>query len=209
MAEHLCAHGVAVASADYRMYPNAAYPDFLVDAAAAAACVKGHIGEYGGSGRVYLGGTSAGGYISMMLCFDDRYLTAVGLSPADIVGYVHDAGQPTVHFNVLRERGVDTRRIVVDEAAPLYYIGLAKEYAPMLFLISDHDMECRHEQTELVLASMRHFGYDQSKVFHRILHGSHCSYCNELDEQGESVLGREIYAFIRACEASSNKGDIR
>ena len=120
MAEYLCAHGVAVASADYRMYPSAAYPEFLRDSAAAAAWVKKHIGEYGGNGRVYIGGTSAGGYISMMLCFDGRYLSPHFLAPTDFAGYVHDAGQPTVHFNVLRERGMDERRIVVDAAAPVY-----------------------------------------------------------------------------------------
>lgn len=203
LAEHLAARGVGVATADYRMYPTAAYPDYLRDAAAAAAWLKSNIGTYGGNGRVYIGGSSAGGYISMMLCFDPRYFAPYHLTPTDFAGYVHDAGQPTVHFNVLRERGMDERRIVVDEAAPVYYVGCAKEYAPMLFMISDHDAECRHEQTEMVRASLAHFGYDQSKIFHRILPGRHGSYCNQLDENGESVFGREILAFIRTCEKAS------
>ena len=43
-------------------------------------------------------------------------------SMKDIAGYLHDTPQPTTHFNILRERGIDTKAIRVDEAAPLYYI---------------------------------------------------------------------------------------
>ena len=180
------------------MYPSAAYPDFLRDGAAAAAWVRAHIKAYGGSGRVYIGGSSAGGYMSMMLCFDDRYLAAYGLQPTDFAGYIHDAGQPTAHFNVLRERGLDTRRVIVDESAPLYYVGLAERYAPMMFVISEQDMECRHEQTELIRAALRHFGYDQSRVAYRLLPGTHSSYVFRQDESG-NVFGQVAVEFIRAC----------
>lgn len=65
--EYLTSHGIGFVSADYRMYPTAVFPEFLRDAAAAVAWTKAHIGEYGGNGRIYVGGSSAGGYISMML----------------------------------------------------------------------------------------------------------------------------------------------
>ena len=78
----------------------------------------------------------------------------------DISGYVHDSGQPTAHFNVLKEKGMDFRRVIVDETAPLYFVGLEKEYPPMLFIVADQDMENRYEQTVLVLSTMDHFGYD-------------------------------------------------
>ena len=48
----------------------------------------------------------------MMLCMDVRYLAAHGIDARDrsqIAGYFCDSGQPTVHFNILRERGIDTR----------------------------------------------------------------------------------------------------
>ena len=66
----------------------------------------------------------------MMLCFDKRYLQSVGLSNDDIAGYWHDAGQPTSHFNVLKYSGKDSRRVIVDETAPLYFIGLEEKYLP-------------------------------------------------------------------------------
>ena len=65
----------------------------------------------------------------MMLCFDERYLKEVGILPTEIAGYIHDAGQPTAHFNVLKELGQDSRRLIVDETAPLYFVGLKEKYA--------------------------------------------------------------------------------
>ena len=61
-ANYLTAHGVAVVSANYRMFPEAVYPDFIVDCADAVAWTKAHIGAYGGNCRIYVGGSSAGGY---------------------------------------------------------------------------------------------------------------------------------------------------
>ena len=133
LAPYLAERGIATVSVNYRMYPNAAFPDFLCDGALAVRWVKDNMAEFGEVSEIFLGGSSAGGYMSMMLCFDRSYLEAVGLSPLDVAGYVHDAGQPTTHFNVLRERGLDTRRVIVDSAAPMYFVGLEPSYQPMLF----------------------------------------------------------------------------
>ena len=164
LSEYFTENGIGLASANYRMYPNAVYPDFIQDAALAVKYVKNNIQNMGGSGKVFVGGTSAGGYLSQMLCFDRKYLGFNEIEPTDIAGFIHDAGQPTTHFNVLNERGLDPKRLVVDEAAPLYYVGIAKEYAPMLFILADNDMPNRAEQTELLLSTMKHFGYDMSKT---------------------------------------------
>jgi hypothetical protein len=192
----LLSHGIALASVEYRMYPTAHYPDFIEDAAAAVAWVKHNIGAYGNCTGVYAGGSSAGGYLSMMLCFDSRWHGAHGIDPTELSGWVHDAGQPTAHFNVLRERGEDFRRIIVDESAPLYHIGRAPSYSPMLFLVSDKDMHGRYEQTMVVLQTLAHFGFSEAVVSHRVMHGTHCHYVNRLDEQGVDVFGNLICDFI-------------
>ena len=83
--------------------------------------------------KILVGGSSAGGYISMMLCFDNKYLKKHGINPSDITGYIHDSGQPTSHFTVLNHSGTDPRRVIVEERAPLYFVGLEKSYSPMLF----------------------------------------------------------------------------
>lgn len=103
LAHEFLGEGIAFAAPDYRLYPDAAYPDFIEDAAAAVAFLTKNAGSYMRVSKVLIGGYSAGAYLSMMLCFDGRYLGAHGLSPNDFAGYVHLSGQPTTHLNVLRE----------------------------------------------------------------------------------------------------------
>ena len=194
-AKTLTKRNVAIASVEYRMYPNAKFPDFIEDCAYAIAWLKDNIKSYGNCCRIFVGGSSAGGYISMMLCFDEKYLGAVNLKPTDISGYIHDAGQPTSHFNVLREFGTDSRRVIVDNTAPLFFVGTAKEYSPMLFIVSDNDMFGRYEQTTLMIKTLEHFGHKDS-VFLEVMHGSHCEYVCKFDENGEDILGNLINAFI-------------
>lgn len=195
---YLTRRGVALISANYRMYPEAKYPDFICDAAQVVAWANKYMHEELGCDRLYVGGSSAGGYMTMMLCFDKRYLAAVGLDNSAIAGYFHDAGQPTAHFYVLKNSGEDERRVIVDETAPLYYIGLEAQYPPMRFVVSDNDMENRYEQTMLVLSTLRHFGYEGYD--HVVMQGKHCHYCRKLDENGESVFGQMIINFIQRVE---------
>lgn len=193
-ADYLTDRGVAVVSANYRMYPEAKYPDFITDAAKAVKWTKKFIEDTFPGAELFVGGSSAGGYISMMLCFDASYLRSEGLSNSDIEGYFHDAGQPTAHFRVLTERKVDSRRIIVDETAPLYHIGLLPSYPRMRFIVSDNDMENRYEQTMLTLGTLRHFGY--KNFDHKVMHSTHCAYGGKQDENGDNVLGKLIYEFL-------------
>ena len=152
------------------------YPQFICDSAEAVNWVYKNIGEYGKCEGIYVGGSSAGGYLSMMLCFDKKWLAPYGINPAELGGFIHNAGQPTAHFNVLKEMGFDSKRVIIDETAPIYYIGEAESYAPMMILVATNDMQNRYEQTVLLVSTMRHFGYDMSKVDFRILEGKHCKY---------------------------------
>lgn len=198
-APYLTARGVAVVSANYRMYPDAKYPDYIYDAAEAVAWTREYVMRELRCDRLYVGGSSAGGYISMMLCFDKRYLASVGLDNTAVSGYFHDAGQPTAHFNVLKNSGIDPRRVIVDETAPLYYVGLEREYPPMRFVVSDNDMAGRYEQTMLMLSALSHFGYQ--KFDHTVMHGNHCEYCTKADENGDGIMGKIVYDFIEKCES--------
>lgn len=193
--DYMISQGVAVVSANYRMYPNAKYPDFLIDASDATAWVFKNIGNYGKIKGIYVGGSSAGGYISQMLCFDERWLLKHGIKATDISGFVLDAGQPTCHYNVLREKGLDTRRVIIDDTAPLYHIDAEKQYPPMLIIVSDNDMKNRYEQTMLLISTLEHFGYSE-KIELKVMNGKHCAYVNAKDQNGESVLGKLVIEFI-------------
>lgn len=191
VGEYVANQGIAFVSINYRMYPQATYPQFICDCAEAVGWVHKNIKKYGNCEGIYIGGSSAGGYLSMMLCFDDKYLSPYKLPAGTIKGYVHDAGQPTTHFNVLRERGIDSRRVIIDEAAPLYHIGKAASYPHMIFIVSDNDIINRYEQIQMTLSTLKHFQYDESKINYRLMHGTHCQY------SGTEEFGKIICEFIK------------
>lgn len=197
LAEELTPAGVAVAAASYRKYPAARFPEFIEDAAAAAAFVIRHGAEYGLDCPVYVGGSSAGGYLTGMLCFARRYLAAEGITPEAFAGFVLDAGQPTTHFRVLAERGEDPRRCVVDEAAMLWHIKDASPARPLFIIYADNDMPARKEQNLLLRATLIHMGYDPALITMREMQGwSHCGYVDSADGEGRGILGRMILEFI-------------
>lgn len=197
-ADYLVKKGVAVILAEYRCYPAACYPEFILDAASVVAWAKKHMSEYGNVTGFFVGGSSAGGYLTQMLCFDKKYLGKHGIDADSITGYIMDAGQPTTHFNVLKERGIDSRRVIVDEAAPLYHVAAGRDYPPMQIIVAEKDMRNRFEQTQLLLSTLKHFGYDQEKIDYRFMPGyKHCEYCKSIDDNGDSVFGKVMYEFIQ------------
>ena len=103
----LASEGILVACADYRLSPKAKYPAYIEDAAAAVAWVKQHAAEYGGdANRVFVGGHSAGGYLTAMLGLDPQYLRAVGVNVTDLAGFIPISGQMMTHYTIREERGL-------------------------------------------------------------------------------------------------------
>ena len=199
-AKTLAEHGIATASIEYRMYPTAKFPDFIEDSAYAIRWLLDNICAYGRCGKLLVGGSSAGGYISMMLCFDGKYLRAQGIEPTDVYAYIHDAGQPTSHFNVLKELGKDSRRVIVDETAPMFFVGMEEKYSNMLFLVSDNDMFARYEQTILMVKTLEHFGH-KDNVSLEVKCGEHCEYVYKTDEQGNGQFANIILEYLDKIKA--------
>lgn len=185
--------GYGCVSVEYRMYPDAKFPEFIEDAAASVAYVLKHIGTYGGSQRVYVGGTSAGAYLTMMLCMDHRYLANVGVEQEQIAGYISDSAQQFCHFNVLRELGYDTRLERIDEHAPIYFIRESLTIRPLLLLYYEDDMKCRPEETRLMYASLQNV-MPEAEVYIKALPGGHCK--RPLNEDGVFMVVAETLKFI-------------
>lgn len=189
--------GVAVISANYRLYPEAAYPEFIRDAAAAVGWAYKHMSDYGEVTGYFVGGSSAGGYLTQMLCFDKKYLKMHKIDADQVTGYIMDAGQPTTHFNVLTERGVDSRQVIIDEAAPIYHITDGRSYPSMQIIVAENDIPNRREQTALLVSTLKHFSCEDEKIDFRFMEGyKHCQYNNAIDEKGESIFAKIIYEFI-------------
>ena len=194
----LCKKGVAVVTATYRKYPDAKYPEFIEDGATVVKWAFDNMKKYGKIKGFFVGGTSAGAYISMMLCFDQRYLKKHGISNADITGYYFNTGQITTHFNVLKERGIDPKRLIVDEAAPLYHVSSDAEYPPMEYTVTTNDLPLRNEQHELLFGVLKNQGHDMDKVTFVIKEGEkHGAYITHTDENGNYIFAQMIYNFIK------------
>lgn len=171
---------IALVSVEYRMYPDAKFPEFIEDTARAIDFVKNYGEREHLFSEIFVGGSSAGAYLTMMAYFDHSYLAKYGIAPDSITGWFFDGGQSTVHFNVLRERGMDTRLVRIDEAAPIYFINHnfdSVSQSRLMFIVAEKDIANRLEQTKLILKTMEQFHYDMSKIDCKLMSGcTHCSY---------------------------------
>lgn len=81
--------GCVFVSTNYRLLPAVEMGTIIRDVAKALRWVHEHIAEYGGDPeRVLVGGHSAGAQLAALLCTDDRYLKAEGLSFSILKGCV-------------------------------------------------------------------------------------------------------------------------
>lgn len=81
--------GYAFVSTNYRFVPQVTVKEMTADIAKAIKWTHEHIKEYGGDGnKIFVMGHSAGAHLSALVCTDDSYLKAEGLSLSLIKGCV-------------------------------------------------------------------------------------------------------------------------
>ena len=175
IAREVASRGTAFVSVNYRMYnaPTTQYGDFFVDGATAIKYIYDNIQSMGGNGKVYVSGQSAGAYIAMMLVFNKSYLENVGMKVTDVAGWLIESGQPTTHFEVLAQQGLNSQLQRVDEQAPMYYVDGSTRFNNMLLMAYTDDMACRLAQTTLLYKTILNFNPNAPVEF-RTLYGQHC-----------------------------------
>lgn len=152
--------GFAVADVNYRLYPKVKCPGYIQDAAEAVAFIFKHIAEYGGDpSRIYAGGHSAGGYLTLMLVLCPEYMEAYGADAGRIRKAYPVSGQTFTHFTIKKERGLSMDLPVIDSLAPIN--NVSGEGAPLMLMTGDRNLEmlCRYEENASLLAILRHFGH--------------------------------------------------
>lgn len=93
VGQALASRGVVTVIADYRLFPDAPYPVFLEDCAAALAWTFRNIDGFGGDpARIVIAGHSAGAYNAAMLAYDPRWSVRAGVDRKRIAGFVGLAG---------------------------------------------------------------------------------------------------------------------
>lgn len=81
--------GFVFVSTNYRLLPEVDMETLTRDIAKAFGWTSKHVAEFGGDPkRVLVGGHSAGAQLAALICTDDRYLKAEGVSLTDIIGCV-------------------------------------------------------------------------------------------------------------------------
>jgi acetyl esterase/lipase len=89
----LASRGVMTLVADYRVYPQVVFPEFVQDAALAVKWAQDHVAQSGGDPkRLFLMGHSAGAHIAAMLALNGQYLLEAGADPGAIAGLIGLAG---------------------------------------------------------------------------------------------------------------------
>lgn len=194
--EDLTKQGIGIASVEYRMYPDAKFPDFVEDSALAVKWIVDHMREYTEYQRLYISGQSAGAWLTLMLAFDEHYLEDAGVDRSAIAGFVSDSSQITTHFRVLKERGMDYRLERIDEAAPIYFLNQNSNVPNLLLISYDEDMPCRPEQNQLFYKSIRRT-FPDSKVQLKMLSGGHCNGSTARNEQGTFDFNDALLAYLK------------
>lgn len=158
--------GMAVVAVDYRLNPKVKCPAYIEDAAAAVAWIFKNIAEYGGSTkRIFVGGHSAGGYLSGMIGLDKKWLAADGVDANEIAGLILFSGQAITHLTVRAERGIGMDQPVVDEYAPLFHVRA--DAPPLLLITGDRNLEMigRYEENAYLMRMMLVNGHKNTTLF--------------------------------------------
>lgn len=195
LAKRFVEKGIAVAQVEYRFSPKVKYPTYLQDAAKAVAWTVAEAPRRGVNPKaIFVGGHSAGGYISAMLALDEHLLKGAGVAPGAVAGFVPVSGQMMTHFTVRAERGLPKETILADEAAPIYHAR--KDAPPILLLAADHDMAGRPEEAKLLAVVLTEVAENKTTSVVVIPDRTHGSINDKLLTEGDPA-GEAVLAFIR------------
>lgn len=158
--------GFVTAVADYRVYPEVLYPDFLDDGARAAEWLVQHAEEFGGDPqRLVLAGHSAGAYNAVMVGTDNRWhqrrrypgavKAIVGLSgPYDFFPF-------DVEVSIRSFGGAGA----TEESQPIHLdLGIAP---PMFLAHGSADQTVRPRNTHALAAALRKAGRQVEEVHYQ------------------------------------------
>jgi len=158
--------GFAVAAVNHRLHPRVEAPACIEDAAAAVAWVFKDIEKRGGSAaKVFVSGSSAGGYLNSVVGLDKRWLERHSIDANRIAGLMPLAGHTTMHFTVRTEKGIEGARPITDDLAPLYHVRA--DAPPLLLITGDRELEMLglYEENAYMMRMMLMSGHQHTRLF--------------------------------------------
>jgi acetyl esterase/lipase len=139
VGEALASRGILTVIADYRLYPEASYPGFVEDSAAAVAWTARRVRSYGGNPeRLFVMGHSAGAYNAAMLALDAQWLGAQGMKTSALRGWIGLAGP----YDFLPIENPDVKPVfhfpdTSPSSQPVNHVGAGAP--PALLIVSEKD----------------------------------------------------------------------
>jgi acetyl esterase/lipase len=178
----LARRGYVAIVPDYQLYPQAHWPQFLEDCAAAVRWARDHAVTYGGDpSALLLMGHSAGAYNALALAIDRRWLARVGMdSRRDLKAMVGLSGPYTMEPNGSLEQAIFDVKNGYTE--PIDHAD--GQSPPLLLMIGDKDRTALPANSDEVAARVRRLG-GAAEVIHYPLLGHN----DTLDALGD-VLGQ-------------------
>jgi arylformamidase len=152
--------GFVFVSTNYRLLPHVEMDVLIRDVAKSLGWVHKNIAEHGGDpNRIFVMGHSAGAQLAALVCTDDRFLKAEGVSPTIIKGCVPvdgDTYDVPMQIATVEERIADIyRRKFGDEASqkdlsPVTHVTEGKYIPPVLILHVAEHPETKAQSNRLV-----------------------------------------------------------
>lgn len=158
--------GIAIIAVNYRLNPKVKSPAYIDDAAASVAWVFNNIEKYGGDkNKIFVSGHSAGGYLTSMIGLDKSYLQKYEVNADSIAALIPFSGHTITHFTIRAENGIDGKKVVVDQYAPISHIR--KDCPPMILITGDRELELlgRYEENAYMYRMMKVNGHEQTLLY--------------------------------------------
>jgi len=164
--EALKEKGVCIVAVNYRLNPKVISPKYIEDAATSVSWVFNNISNFGGdSSLIFVSGHSAGGYLTLMIGLDKKWLKAYDIDANRIAGLIPLSGQTITHFTVRKERDIAETQPIIDDFAPLYYVR--SDAPPLLLITGDRELELlgRYEENAYLMRMMKVLGNNKTKLY--------------------------------------------
>ena len=157
--------GYAVVAVNYRLHPRVSAPKYIEDAAASVAWVFKNIDQYGGdSKQIYVCGFSSGGFLSLMVSLDQKWLKKHSIDSNRIKGVITLSATTFTNHTIRKEYSMEITQPLIDHYAPVYY---SRGDAPPITLITgDREKEFfgMYEENAYLRRMLKLNGHKQNEL---------------------------------------------
>lgn len=199
LAEGFTSEGFDIAIPNYRLYPDAVYPQMLEDSAKAVA----HVAKQFPNRPLVIIGHSAGGYNALMVGLDKAYLEAEGMSVCDRVSGIVSLAAPTGAYELKAEPFITIfpDRFQKNDA-PLAY---ADAPSPALFVMNGGDDTTVGPKNAQALAAKvtARGGRAELKIYEGVDHTEAVQFLSRHFD-GKATLKADIISFANGLPKNGN-----